>query len=427
MRSTDIRVVDTGVTFHDVLLDHPLRLAGATVDRFTVTEVTAVVEDRAGRMAEGVGAGVLSVPWSWPRSGLSWEERDAAMRVLTSRFAGAAIGGEHAGPLDHANALHGAGVDDVPALAVALAMAGVDNALHDAWARAAMRPASELYAHEHPGLHFGPPRTRLPIQHVVGVGDPLDRPDDRPLDRPQAGTQAGTHGNGPTHADDVPSLREWIELEGIAHVKVKLIGRDPREDAARVADVHRVLRDHTNAPISLSLDPNEGYESAAAVLEMLDALRADAPDAYTAVAYLEQPIPRDAPPDPEGLRALGARVPVIADEGLAGDSDLATLAEHGWSGLVVKAAKGQSLALTSYAHARAHGLFVVVQDLTAVGPALAHSARLAATLDLSWPAFEYNSRQYAPKANRRMAEGRPELVTVRDGHIVVGPPRVGLY
>lgn len=398
MLSTDVRILETAVTFRDVLLDHPLRLAGATVDRFTLALVTAVVEDRRGQVAKGTGAGVLSVPWSWPRSPLSWEARDAEMRTLTTRFAAAAVSEDKTGPLDHADALGRArlGPGSMPDLAVTLAMAGVDNAIHDAWARAAGRPAAELYM-----LTVGPPRTRLPVQHVVGVGDPLEAA-------------------GP---DGTTSLREWVDLEGIAHVKIKLPGRDPAEDAARIADVHRVLAE----PASLSLDPNEAYETPQAVVTMLETLRKTAPDAYAAVAYLEQPVPRDAPPDPEGMRELATYVPVLADEGVATDQDLVTLKEHGWSGLVIKAAKGQSFALRGYAHARAHGLHVVLQDLTAADLALAHSARLAATLDLDWPAFEYNSRQYAPRANRDLAATRPELVTVRDGHVVVGEPQPGLY
>ncbi|MFI6322762.1 enolase C-terminal domain-like protein [Nonomuraea sp. NPDC050556] len=404
MRTTDVRILETAVTFRDVLLDHPLRLAGATVDRFTLALVTAVVEDRRGRVAEGTGAGVLSVPWSWPRSPLSWEARDAEMRAQTSRFAAAAVSGDAADPLDHADALAGLRLvpGSMPDLAVSLAMAGVDNAVHDAWARAAGRPAAELYTTLTPSL----PRTRLPVQHVVGVGDPLEPGDNR---------------------EPLVSLREWVDLEGIAHVKVKLPARDPREDAARVADVHRVLTAGAITPTSLSLDPNEAYESPAAVTAMLETLRRTAPDAYAAVAYLEQPVPRDAPPDPAGMRELARHVPVLADEGVATQKDLATLEEHGWSGLVVKAAKGQSFALRSHAHARAHGLRVVLQDLTAVDLALAHSARLAATLDLDWPAFEYNSRQYAPRANRDLAATRPELVTVRNGHVIVGEPQPGLY
>lgn len=463
MHPTDVRILDTTVAFHDVPLDHPLRLATATVDRFTLAVVTAVVEDRAGVIAEGVGASVLSVPWSWPRSDSPWEVRDTAMRDLTAAFATAATGRPHADPLAHATALHHPyphghgdprghgdphgradphGPGDlhgradprrggaVPALAVALARGGVDNAVHDAWARAAGRPAAELYTAKYLrddlGLRLGPPRTHLPVQHVVGVGDPLEE------------------------SGEVLSLHEWVRLEGIRHVKVKLSGRDPDEDAKRVAAVHRVLRQSAaetgdrgsarggslaggpaasrgDKDFSLSLDPNEGYESAAGVVAMLEALRRDAPEAYAAVAYLEQPVPRDAPPDPEGMRALGRHKPVLADEGFADQHDLDDLVEHGWSGLVVKAAKGQSLALRAYAHARRNGLYVVVQDLTAVDHALAHSARLAATLDLDWPAFEYNSRQYAPAANRALAVHRPDLVAVRDGNIVVGPPQTGLY
>lgn len=399
MRSTDIRIREAAATFQDVSLDHPLRLSGATVDRFTLALVTVTAEDRAGRLAEGTGSSVLSVPWAWPRSAATWEARDTALRDLTRRLAETVTDLGPADPFDlYADLASAPG--EMPDLAVALARGAVDNAVHDAWARAAGRSAWSMYAPEHTGSAR---RDRLPVQHVVGVGDPLDD-------------------EGPGR-----SLRDWVRSEGIAHLKVKVAGADPDDDAKRVAEVYDLLRRTAPGRVSLSVDPNEGYREAAGVVAMLDALRVDAPAAYAAVAYLEQPVPRDAEPDPRGMREIGRRVPVLVDEGLAGVRDLADLVENGWSGLVVKAAKGQTLALTAFAHARAHGLRVMVQDLTAVDLALAHSARLAAALSPSWPAFEYNSRQYAPKANARLAEGRPDLVAVRDGHVIVGPPLAGIY
>src|SRR5687768_6037438 len=91
MRSTDIVIREAAATFRDIELDHPLRLAGATVDRFTLAIVRLTAEDRAGRLACGQGASVLSVPWSWPVSRLSWAARDLAMRALTERLAATAL------------------------------------------------------------------------------------------------------------------------------------------------------------------------------------------------------------------------------------------------------------------------------------------------------------------------------------------------
>ncbi|MEU4701431.1 enolase C-terminal domain-like protein [Nonomuraea dietziae] len=427
MRSTDIAIREAAATFRDIELDHPLRLAGATVDRFTLAIVKVTAEDRAGRLACGQGASVLSVPWSWPVSRLSWAARDLAMRALTERLAATALTTGPGDPFAICAELaagltpKGDGAQDggdgepMPALAAALALGAVDNAVHDGWARAARRPATSLYE----GFALGRPRHLLPVQHVVGVGDPLESPGRRARPEPSArGTEGRDHGGT---AGPVRPLRAWLRAEGITHVKVKLTGQDPVTDARRVADVHRVLRRSPGGHHTISLDPNEGYAETSAVVELLDILRAS--PAWEALTYLEQPLPRDAPPDPDGMRRIADRLPVLADESLAAERDLPRLTEEGWSGLVVKAARGQSLAMRSLAHARDHGLRVTVQDLTAVDVALAHSARLAAALPLDWPAFEYNSRQYAPRAN----DGLPgHLVQVRQGHIVPGPARPGI-
>ncbi len=176
---------------------------------------------------------------------------------------------------------------------------------------------------------------------------------------------------------------------------------------------------HRGGRPALSLDPNEGYAETAGVVELLERLRADQPDAFDAIGYVEQPVARDAAPDPRGLRAVGRLKPVLIDEGLAHAEQLAALRDLGWSGLVVKASKGQSLALRAHEFARRHEMFVTIQDLTAVDLALVHSARLAAALPWSSPGFEYNSRQYCPAANDGLLHDMPELVRVRGGHVEV--------
>ena len=301
--------------------------------------------------------------------------------------------------------------EQIPRLAAALALGPIDNALHDAWALCAGRHAFDLYSsvsiREKLRLGLRSTRTHLPIQHVVGIHDPLV-------------TDAEPGG--------LRSLKAWVASDGIAHVKVKVGGHDPDEDANRVAEVYQVLASTAARVGSISIDPNEGYHDTDGVLAMLTSLRRQAPAAYLRLAYIEQPISRESIPDPRGMRAVGKHIPVVADEAVAGVEELIGLSDQGWSGLVIKAAKGQTLALRSYSLARAGALFVTIQDLTAVDLALEHSARLASRLRLSSPAFEYNSRQYAPHANADLALRRPALVQVEEGRIVVGPPAgSGIY
>src|SRR5690606_5115778 len=125
-------------------------------------------------------------------------------------------------------------------------------------------------------------------------------------------------------------------------------------------------------------------------------------------------------PETAAMAELNDRVPVIIDEGLTDVRQLAGLLDSGWGGLVVKASKGQSLALLCSTFASRKSMFLAIQDLTATSAALEHSARLASVLPVSSRSFEYNSRQYAPSANAELAQRRPELVAVTGGGIAVG-------
>ena len=432
MPVTDVTVAATAVRFRTVRLDHPFVISGRPIDAFTVAEVDATVTGAGGRPVTGTGATVLSVPWAWPESTLDPAGRDAVLRALTEELAAAAVGLGPADPVELWRHLEAglaarlrarAGRPTVPRLAGHLALGAVDNAVHDAWSRAAGLPATAMYGPDHlardlgwldpslaghlPGAHLLGPASHLPVQHVVGLGDPLTDDDAR---------ESGAR-----------SLTAWLAAERIRSLKVKVAGADPADDARRVAAVHAAAASAVG-PVEISLDPNEGYADLGAALEMLDALASDAPEAAAALTYLEQPVPRHAEPDPAAVRRLTARVPALLDEAFTDVAALPAVREQGWSGVVVKAAKGQTPALLAHTYAQVNGLAVTVQDLTAVGLALAHSARLAASLRRTWDHLEYNSRQYAPAANADLAARAPDLVAVGDGRI--RPPHApvpGLY
>ena len=429
-RSSDIRVTEAEVRFRDVELEPPFVISGRPMTHFTAVTVHLEVVSRVGRTATGVGAGILSVPWSWPRSGIELGARDQVLRDLVSELAARSATPGFGDPfvlwrplyeqLDAtlAGAARSAGVESIPRLAGLLALGSVDNALHDAWSRAAGIPLTSMYTKEHlredlsrygalgkglyPADTLRPPRRALPVQHALGVGDPLT---------------ADTAGPG------VRDLEDWIRAEGVHHLKLKLTG-DARADFEHVWAVHR-LAAPLRPDLRLSLDPNESY-TLPALIELLDALAREEPAVLGAIDYLEQPTPRGQEPDPEELREVAARIPVLLDEGYSRLSQLATLAEQGWSGVVVKAAKGQSHAMITQALASTAGLRVTIQDLTAVDLALEHSLGLAAVLPVSWPGVEYNSRQYAPGANAELAARRPEAVIVQDGHVAWHPGGLGL-
>jgi L-alanine-DL-glutamate epimerase-like enolase superfamily enzyme len=411
VRDSDITVLETDLDFESVELSTPLVLGNGAVTRFTMARVRVVAADRRGRSAPGVGTTILSVPWSWPRSDLSFDDRDAALRALCGALVESLSRLPAADPLRLCTELSAslpglAGA--IPQLAALLCLGAVDNALHDAWARVAGSPAYHLYtadhltddlgvlldpslAGHHPGDFLCAPRERLPVQHVVSAGDSL------------------------------PALARWCRAEALQHFKIKVLGRDPREDADRIGAVYETVRIHTAEP-SISVDPNESYGSLEALDELADSLRRCHPAAAKAIAYVEQPIPRTMTLVPRPFP-----YPVLMDEGSSDLGSLPSLASSGWSGLVVKAGKGQTYALLANAYAAFHRLVLTVQDLTAVDLAFRHSARLVSVLRTNWPHLEYNSRQYAPHANSRLSRTHPELTTVRAGAVRVGGLAAGIY
>ncbi len=407
-------------TFERVRLDPPFVISGRSLTSYTLAEVEVVVSDRAGRTATGRGHSVLSVPWAWPSATLEPNVRDAVMRSCVAAFASRAEGLGPADPIQIWRQLEAArtavvaavdGAGELPGLAAALALGAVDNAVHDAWSRAAGRPAFSMYHEEclaedmgwldpalrgrYPSDFHAEPRRQLPVQHVVGVGDPLE-------------------GGDPLEVGGERSLRDWLRAEGIRHLKVKVSGLDPLEDAARIARVAAVAQDEVGE-YTLAVDPNEGYPDAATTVQVAVELRRTEPRAAARLGYFEQPTPRTLVPGRDAFSGVG--VPVIIDEGYSDPGQLAQLRADGWSGVVIKASKGQSSALVTHAYARAHGLFVTVQDLTCVAGAFAHSARLVAGLPLSSPHLEYNSRQYAPAGNRCLGDIHPALTRVAAGAV----------
>lgn len=433
MRNTDVTIQDADVSFDDITLTHPFSISGGTITEFTLATVTVTVVDRLGNAAKGSGASIFSIPWSWPGSTHDVASRDSALRALIQLLLNEVKTVPFSDPIEIWSHLFEAvdsmaasvadeaiGPERIPHLAAMLTLGAVDNAVHDGWARAAGRSAYTMYTPEYlnqdlaellgqefagryPGDFIHQPRRTLPIQHLSSPSDPILRSETR---------------SGET------SLVDWIICDQPRHLKVKILGEDVLRDARRIVGVYEVAREHLHSShrLTLAIDPNEAYSAPSDVIGLLDAISARSPEAADALTYIEQPISRDAPVDSQQMRILARRIPVVMDEGLTSLQTLRDLSVSGWSGAVIKAGKGQTLALLTYAFSKHHRLFVILQDLTAVGLALQHSGRLASVLDLSSPHFEYNSRQYAPDSNRHLDKAHPELVRVVDGHVTVNHP-----
>lgn len=441
---TDIRVLEVETFFTEVfgrlqlLFGRKMQAGSAPRPQpITLLTVRALVENRAGRRAEGWGSILLSTSWAFPSEAVPREARDAAMREVARRYARRlAQWKEFAHPLVIALetkaeltalgeevARETALAEPMPVLASLNAGSPADCALHDAFGKAAGISSYDGYGREfcsfdlarwlgpdYRGLYleqFLLPRfaPRVPVFHLVGGGDKL--------------TQAERDDTDPQ--DGLPvTLQEWIARDGVYCFKVKLKGTDLEWDVERVVAVARVAEEaltrRGRSEYFLSVDSNEMCPDPEYVVEMLERLRAAAPRAYEALLYVEQPTERDLTRHRFDMREAARRKPVLADEGVASLEDIDTARELGWSGIALKTCKGFSSALLSVAKARREGLLYSVQDLTNPGLALLHSVGFAARIR-PLKGVEANARQFIPSASRREAAVHPAIFQPRDGEL----------
>ncbi len=440
MKPTDVRVTDVSFRYQDYRYRTPIKFGGVALDRVTILDVDCVVTTAAGRSAKGFGSMPLGNVWSFPSRLLGYDATLSAMKALVERVARLTADCREAGhPIDITWSLereyHKAASDvsrslglaePIPPLCTLVAASPFDAALHDAYGKAHGLNCYHTYgpdflAHDL-GHYLGPefagerldaylsrePRDRMPLYHLVGALDPLEPAD--------VVTPVG---------DGLPeTLPEWIEFNGLTHLKVKLNGDDLHWDVERVARVDRVTSE-TQARRGVtaghySLDFNERCPDVGYVIEFLRRLREAAPSGYDRVQYVEQPTARDLRANRHNVMHEASRLkPVVIDESLLDLESLLLAREMGYTGAALKACKGQSQSLLLAAAARKFGLFLCVQDLTCPGASLIHSAGLAAHVP-GVAAVEANARQYVPAANEPWAERFPGIFRVRDGTLETG-------
>jgi hypothetical protein len=116
------------------------------------------------------------------------------------------------------------------------------------------------------------------------------------------------------------------------------------------------------------------------------------------------------------VRSVSARKPLFLDES-AHDWRLVRLGrELGWSGVALKTCKTQTGALLSACWAKAHGLSLMVQDLT--NPMLAQIPHvLLAAHTGTIMGVETNAMQFYPEASRPEAAVHPGLYQRRQGKV----------
>ena len=91
----------------------------------------------------------------------------------------------------------------------------------------------------------------------------------------------------------------------------------------------------------------------------------------------------------------------------------------GYTGIALKACKGQTESLLLAAAAQKLDMFLCVQDLTCPGFSFLHSASLAARIP-GVAAIEGNGRQYCPGPNKRWARQYSSMFNITDGTVGTG-------
>jgi L-alanine-DL-glutamate epimerase-like enolase superfamily enzyme len=399
------QIHDASVEFFARRFVTPLVLSTGPITEITEARA-AVTVDVGGKRATGRGSIYLSDLWAWPDAKLDHAFRDAKLRRLTDEIAGdlrGFCGGEAHHPLElglrlHENVCH-AETPVATMLARAMCASPFDAAIHDATGVALKRPALDLYADDVPlpsADHYlkrgaartirealRSRRTVLDAWRIVGPGDPLDQ-----------------------------TFNDVVARHGYRCFKLKIRGKDPREDVDRTIEVYQAVQSAGAADARLSVDSNEGNADAESVLEYLLRLRNADPQAFAALQYLEQPTSRDIRAHRHDWHKVSPLKPVLLDEGLTSLDLLPEAKADGWAGLALKTCKGHSFALVAAAWAREHGMLLSMQDLTNPGFSAIHSALLASRLD-TINGVEINSPQFTPDAN---AEWLPRLAGLFEAH-----------
>ncbi len=434
-RATDVRIVSIECSYEEFHYRTPIKFGGIALDRATNLDVWCEVETSAGKRARGFGSMPLGNVWSFPSRVLTFDQTQDAMKALAERIADITRHFREFGhPIDLGVSLEplylqaaaeaskqSALAEPIPQLCTLVVASPFDAALHDAYGKlhelnCYRTYGSDFMSHDlghYLGKEFAgewleqyvrkTAQPRMPLYHLVGALDPLTDADVK--------QRIG---------DGLPeTLPEWINYNGLTHLKIKLNGDDLNWDVDRVVGVDRVAgatqRQRGVTTWCYSLDFNERCKDVGYLLEFLHKVRERAPEGYGRVQYIEQPTARDLKANQHNVMHEAAKLrPVVIDESLIDLESLLLAREMGYSGAALKACKGQGTSLLLAAAAQKMGMFLCVQDLTCPGASLLQSASLAAHVP-GVAAIESNSRQYCPAANVPWQARFPGIFHVTDG------------
>ncbi len=432
-KNTDVQIKAIALYFIPVHTRVPLKFGKETLTEVICARVAMRVEDSEGNSAVGWGETPLSVQWVWP-SERPYLERYQHIISFTRKIGHLYKNFDMKGhPIEIGYSFveqvlpralkqfnSGSMTEPMPRLAGLVCCSPFDLALHDAYGKLHQIPVydtynSEFMNHDLAGFitpaidknisfHNGYPQQYLnfPLQkkiiawHLVGGLDWLEE---------EEVTKRIT--------DNYPcSLREWIRRDGLKCLKIKLRGNDAEWDYQRIIRVGNIAIEEN--VWWLSVDFNCTVRDVHYVVEILDRLMKEYPRIYGMILYVEQPFPYELEEFPIDVRPVSVRKPLFMDESAHDWRVVLRGRELGWSGVALKTCKTQTGALLSLSWAKAHGLLLMVQDLT--NPMLAQIPHVllgahAGTI----MGVESNGMQFYPEASLPEAKVHPGLYQREEG------------
>lgn len=436
-KPTDIRPISADLYFLPIKTRMPLKFGPEITTEVTCARIRVTIADAQGNRAEGWGETPLSVQWVWP-STLGYEERHQVLRKLTVEVIESwlAAPGSPGHPIelgDHFveailpdlledfNTSERAGAEPVPWLAALVCASALDLAIHDAYGvlhglptyetyndrfmnadlSAYLEPADEAevsFAGRYPQEFLVRPHPpSIPAWHLVGGKDPIE-PSDLTGAEPDDGYPV--------------LLRDWVARDGLRCLKVKLRGDDAVWDYERLTKVGAIAV--AGGVDWLTADFNCTVNEPSYVNAILDRLMLEHPRLYGMMLYVEQPFPYDLEAHRIDVHSVSSRKPLFMDES-AHDWRLVRLGRSlGWTGVALKTCKTQTGALLSLCWAKAHGMTLMVQDLS--NPMLAQIPHvLLASHAGTIMGVESNGMQFYPEASRPEAVVHPGLYRRHQG------------
>ncbi len=440
-KQTDIHIEDLSFTYEEFLYRTPYKFGGVLVDRATILNVNVVVKTRDGKTAKGFGSMPLGNVWSFPSREMDYSTTLGAMKALAERINKlTANHKEYGHPIDLNVALEpdylkaAAEVSKelklaapIPKLCTLVTASAFDAAIHDAFGKLHNRSCYQTYGRDlmaHDLSHYlnndfkgesldryilPKPKPSIAMFHSVGGADAV---------LPSEVKQRLNDGLPET-------LAEWIKFNGLTHIKIKLQGEDLKWDIERTVNIDRVASE--TKPMTdwnYCVDFNERCPNVEYVLEYLRKVKEQTPQGFNRILYLEQPTARDLKAlmkdGRQNLMHEAAKLrPVVIDESLVDLETLLVARAMGYTGVALKACKGQSQAMLMAAAAQKYKMFLTVQDLTCPGAALLHSVGIAAHVP-GVAGVEANARQYMPAANKPWESSFPGIFNVKDGVMRTG-------